>query len=71
MPLMERVNWYNTLVFFRLMVRLKFLTTSEKWLMMCCRASSMWVRGVLLGAEKQTNNNTDIVSINRTRSSTS
>ena len=32
-------------VLFRLMVRPKFLAASEKWLKMCCKASSMWVRG--------------------------
>ena len=37
-------DWYNTSVFFRLMVRLEFLAASEKWLTMCCRASSVCVR---------------------------
>ena len=32
---------YNTLVFFRLMVRPKFLAASEKRLTMCCKASSV------------------------------
>ena len=36
--------WYNSSVFFRLMVRPKFLAASKKQLTMCCMASSMWVR---------------------------
>ena len=39
-------GWYNTSVFFRLMVRLKFLVASEKWLTMCFRAFSVWMRRV-------------------------
>ena len=42
MPYVEGVG--TTPVFFRLMVRPKFLTASEKQLMMCCKASSVWVR---------------------------
>ena len=42
--------WYNTSVFFRLMVRQKFLAASEKWLTMCCKASSVWARRVQLSA---------------------
>ena len=42
--------WYNTLVFFRLMVRLKFLAASEKRLTMCCKASSVWARRAQLSA---------------------
>ena len=42
MPLVEGVG--TTPVFFKLMARLKFLATSEKQLMMCCRASSVWAR---------------------------
>ena len=37
-------GWYNTSVFFRPMVMLKFLAASDKQLVMCCRASSVWVR---------------------------
>ena len=33
-------------VFFKLIVRLKFLAASGKWLTMFCRASSMWMRRV-------------------------
>ena len=36
--------WYNSSVFFRLMVRPKFLAASEKRLMMCFKASSVWAR---------------------------
>ena len=42
MPLVEMVG--ATPVFFRLMVRSKFLAASEKRLTMCCRASSVWTR---------------------------
>ena len=35
------LSW-NTLVFFRLIVRPKFLAASEERLTMCCRASSVW-----------------------------
>ena len=44
MLLVEGVG--TTLVFFRLIGRLKFLSTAEKQLTICCRASSMWVRKV-------------------------
>ena len=37
-------GWYNTSVFLRLKVRLKFFAASEKVLTMCCRASSVWAR---------------------------
>ena len=39
-----RGGWCNIFVFFRLMVRPKFLAASEKWLTMYCRASSMWTK---------------------------
>ena len=42
MSLMEGVS--KTPVFFRLMVRPKFLAASEKRLTICCRASSVWAR---------------------------
>ena len=38
-------SWYNTSVFFRLMVRPKFMAAWEKQLTMCCRASPMWREG--------------------------
>ena len=44
-------GWYNTSVFFRLMVRPKFLAATEKRLTMCCKASSVWVRRVLSPAK--------------------
>ena len=44
MPHVEGVG--TTPVFFRLMVRPKFLAASEKRLTMCCKASSVWARFV-------------------------
>ena len=43
-------DWYNTSVFFRLMVRLTFLAASKKRLTMSCRASSVWARRAQLSA---------------------
>ena len=41
-----------TAVFFRLMVRPKFLAALEKQLTMCCRASSMWVRKTVISKQQ-------------------
>ena len=48
MPLVEMVG--ATPVFFRLMVRSKFLAASEKRLTMCCRAPFVWARRAQLSA---------------------
>ena len=50
MPHVEGVG--ATPVFFRLMVRPKFLAASEKRLTMCCKASSMWARRVQSSANR-------------------